>query len=93
MNFEKWDKIIEENKYEMVLIEIYYDLKCNDGFEKLTNKEKEKLINFVYNAYLKDEDHTDLGYLCDKSIEFKDDILNNKDFTTWDLLTECSYIW
>lgn len=29
MNFKKYDEIIENNKHEMLFLEIYYDLTCN----------------------------------------------------------------
>ena len=33
MNFEKYDKFINENKYEMLFFEIYYNLSCNDNLK------------------------------------------------------------
>lgn len=92
MNFKEYDEIIKKHKYDMLFLEIYYNLTCNDDFKTFTDEEKEKLINFIDSAYLKDESHIDLGCICDKAIEFKDDILNNENFKTWDLLTECSYM-
>ena len=79
----------------MMFLEIYYNLTCNDSFETLTDKEKEKLIHFIHRAYLKDETHTDLGCICDKALDYKDDILkdDNNVFNTWDLLQECNYIF
>ena len=95
MNFKEYDKIIKEHKYDMLFLEIYYNLTCNDSFETLTDEEKEKLINFIHRAYLKDETHTDLGCICDKALDYKDDILKDDAsvFNTWDLLRECSYIF
>lgn len=92
MNFKKYDEIIENNKYEMLFLEIYYNLTCNCelGFEKLKDDEKEKLIHFIHRAYLKDEGHIDLACICDKALELKDEILKNDDnvFNTWDLLNK-----
>lgn len=95
MNFKEYDKIIKEHKYDMLFLEIYYNLTCNDNFETLTDEEKEKLINFIHRAYLKDETHTDLGFICDKALDYKDDILKDdvNVFNTWDLLKECNYIF
>ena len=60
MNFKEYDKIIKEHKYDMLFLEIYYNLTCNDSFETLTDEEKEKLIHFIHRAYLKDETHTQI---------------------------------
>lgn len=91
MNFKEYDKIIKEHKYDMLFLEIYYNLTCNYNFETLTDEEKEKLIHFIHRAYLKDETHTDLGYICDKALENKKEILKNdvNVFNTWDLLEVC----
>lgn len=93
MNFKEYDKIIKKHKYDMLFLEIYYCLTCNEEFDNLTVKEIETLIEFIHRAYLKDENHIDLGYMCDKAFEFKDEILKNdiNTFNTWDFLTECSY--
>lgn len=93
MNFKEYDEIIEKHKCDMLLFEVYYNLTCNGNFKTLTDKEKEKIVYFVHRAYLKDESHIDLGYMCDKALEFKDSILKDDDnvFNTWDLLRECSY--
>ena len=90
MNFKEYDKIIKEHKYDMLFLEIYYNLTCNDNFETLTDEEKEKLIHFIHRAYWKDETHTDLGCICDKALDYKDDILKDdvNVFNTWDLLRE-----
>lgn len=90
MEFEKWDKIIKENKYDMLFLEIYYNLTCNEEFKTFTDKEKETLIHFIHRAYLKDETHSDLGYMCDAAIGYKNKILKNSDtFSTYDFLEVC----
>lgn len=91
MNFKEYDEIIKEHKYDMLFLEIYYNLTCNDNFETLTDEEKEKLIHFIHRAYLKDESHIDLGYICDKALKNKENILKNdvNIFNTWDLLEVC----
>ena len=88
MNFKEYDKIIKEHKYDMFFLEIYYNLTCNDKFEILSDKEKEILIYFIHRAYLKDETRLDLGYICDKAMELKDEILK-EDLNTWDFLGQC----
>lgn len=91
MNFEEYDKIIEKHKCDMLLFETYYNLTCNDSFKNLSNKEKEILVYFIHRAYLKDETRLDLGYMCDKAIELKDEILKEdlNNFNTWDFLRQC----
>ena len=88
MNFKEYDYIIEKHKYDMLFLEIYYNLTCNDKFETLKDKDKEILIYFIHRAYLKDETSLDLGYMCDKAIELKDKILKD-DLNTWDFLGQC----
>lgn len=91
MNFKEYDEIIKEHKYDMLFLEIYYNLTCNDNFETLTDEEKEKLIHFIHRAYLKDESRIDLGYICDKALKNKENILKNdvNIFNTWNLLEVC----
>ena len=88
MNFKEYDKIIKEHKYDMLFLMIYYNLTCNDKFEILSDKDKEILIYFIHRAYLKDETRLDLGYICDKAMELKDEILK-EDLNTWDFLGQC----
>lgn len=97
MDFEKYDKIINENKYDMTFLFIYYNLKVNDNLQldyiniKSENIKKQinTLISIIYEAYMKDENHLDLGFICDKAVENKNEILNNTNFSKWDLLEEC----
>ena len=99
MNFKEYDEIIKNHKYDMLELIIYYNLKCNENMQlDYVNMESENiknqlkiLINFIHKAYLKDENHIDLGYICDKAVEFKNEILKNdvNVFNTWDLLREC----
>ena len=99
MNFEEYDKIIKKHKYDMLELIIYYNLKCNENLQldyvnlksKNIQKQLETLIYFIYKAYLKDENHIDLGYMCDKAVEFKNEILKEdlNNFNTWDFLGQC----
>ena len=95
MNFEKYDKFINENKYEMLCFEIYYNLSCNDNFKELRKNEEDlkKVIYFIHNTYLKDESHVDLGCLCDTAMKYITYILKDKDFTSYDLLRVVNYVF
>lgn len=91
MNFKEYDEIIKKHKYDMLSMIIYYNLKCNEDFKSLKENDIIMLIQFIYKAYLKDESHIDLGYMCDKALENKKEILKNdvNVFNTWDLLEAC----
>lgn len=91
MNFKEYDEIIKKHKYDMLSMIIYYNLKCNEDFKNLKENDIIMLIQFIYKAYLKDESHIDLGYICDKALENKEKIKKNdvNIFNTWDLLEVC----
>lgn len=91
MNFKEYDEIIKKHKYDMLSMIIYYNLQCNDDFKNLKENDIIMLIQFIYKAYLKDESHIDLGFICDKALENKKEILKNNVnvFNTWDLLEAC----
>ncbi len=91
MDFKKYDEIIKKHKYDMLSMIIYYNLQCNEDFKNLKENDIIILIQFIYKAYLKDESHIDLGYICDKALENKKEILKNdvNIFNTWDLLEVC----
>ena len=91
MNFKEYDEIIKKHKYDMLSMIIYYNLQCNEDFKNLKENDIIMLIQFIYKAYLKDENHIDLGYICDKALENKKEILKNdvNVFNTWDLLEVC----
>lgn len=91
MNFKEYDEIIKKHKYDMLSMIIYYNLQCNEDFKNLKENDIIMLIQFIYKAYLKDESHIDLGYMCDKALENKKEILKNdvNIFNTWDLLEVC----
>ena len=88
MNFKEYDEIIKKHKYDMLSMIIYYNLQCNEDFKNLKENDIIMLIQFIYKAYLKNESHIDLGYICDKALENKKQILKNdvNVFNTWDLL-------
>lgn len=91
MNFKEYDEIIKKHKYDMLSMIIYYNLQCNEDFKNLKENDIIMLIQFIYKAYLKDENHIDLGYICDKALKNKKEILKNdvNVFNTWDLLGVC----
>ncbi len=91
MNFKEYDETIKKHKYDMLSMIIYYNLQCNEDFKNLKENDIIILIQFIYKAYLKDESHIDLGYICDKALENKKEILKNDvdAFNTWDLLEVC----
>lgn len=91
MDFKEYDEIIKKHKYDMLSMIIYYNLQCNEDFKNLKENDIIMLIQFIYKAYLKDESHIDLGYMCDKALENKKEILKNdvNVFNTWDLLEAC----
>lgn len=90
MNFKEYDNFIKEHKFDMLHFIIYYNLKCNEdlGMEQLTNEEIQKIIELIWKAYMSDEDHLDLAYICDKSVENSEKILDGN-WTKWDLLEVC----
>lgn len=91
MNLKEYDEIIKKHKYDMLSMIIYYNLQCNEDFKNLKENDTIMLIQFIYKAYLKDESRIDLGYICDKALENKKEILKNdvNVFNTWDLLEVC----
>lgn len=91
MNFKEYDEIIKKHKYDMLSMIIYYNLQCNEDFKNLKENDIIMLIQFIYKAYLKDENHIDLACICDKALELKDEILKNdvNVFNTWNLLEVC----
>ena len=91
MDFKEYDETIKKHKYDMLSMIIYYNLQCNENFKNLKENDIIMLIQFIYKAYLKDESHIDLGFICDKALENKENILKNdvNIFNTWDLLEVC----
>ena len=67
---KEFENIIVENRFAMLQLIITYNMKCNYNYEFLTYEGKEKLINFIYNVYMKDETKTDLAV-------FSDIVMNN----------------
>ena len=55
MNFKEYDKFISEHKFDMLFMIIYYNLKCNELSESLTDGELETLITKSQKAGIKVE--------------------------------------
>lgn len=88
--FKEWNKFIENNKSKMIEFDIYYNLKINNDLiiDELSNEDITKFIELIKEAYMKDEQHLDLGYICDKLVENAEKILDGN-WTKWDLLEVC----
>lgn len=93
MDFKKYDEIIKEHKFDMLHFIIYYNLKCNNIFLESEEFKHDEYINVIistiYDAYIKDESHLDLSFICDTALEYKDKILNDENFGKWELLNLC----
>lgn len=74
----KFEKVIEENKSGFLQIIILYNMSCHGNYEEMTDKEKEKILGFLYNLYLKDETQTDLGKFSDLVMDNYKDFLQGK---------------
>lgn len=90
MNFKEYDEIINNHKYDMLFMIIYYNLKCNDDLiiNELTEEDIQKFIQLIWSTYMCDEQHLDLAFICDKLVENAEKILDGN-WTKWDLLGAC----
>lgn len=75
---EKWEKIFKDNKYEMLQAFILYNMSCNEKYEELNQEQKEKILNFAYEFYMKDESCIDIGKITDTIMNNYEGILNGK---------------
>ena len=91
--YNEFEKTIKKHNFDMIQLFIYYNCTCYQDidFRKFTNEEKQKILYFIYKAYMKDEQHIDLSHICDIAMENYKDILKNNInvFNTWDLLEKC----
>lgn len=91
--YKGFEETIKKHHFDMLQLFIYYCCTCyqEENFRKFTTEEKQKILYFIYKTYMKDENHIDLGYICDKAMENKEKILkeDEKTFSTWDLLEIC----
>lgn len=90
MNFKEYDETIKKHKYDMLSMIIYYNLQCNDDLiiDELTEENIQKFIQLIWSAYMCDEQHLDLAFICDKLVENAEKILDGN-WTKWDLLEVC----
>ena len=57
-------------------------------FDGLNDDDVNDFIDLIKSAYLHDEHHLDLSYICDKLVENADKILK-ENWTKWNLLEVC----
>ena len=74
----KWEKIFRENKYEMFSAVVLYNMSCNEKYEELNQEQKEKILKFAYDFYLKDEQSLDLGKIVDTIMKNYEGILDGE---------------
>lgn len=75
---EKWEKIFEDNKYEMMSAIILYNMSCNEKYQELNQEQKGKILSFAYDFYLKDESCIDIGKITDTIMKNYEGILRGK---------------
>ena len=75
---EKWEKIFKDNKYEMGSAFILYNMSCHEKYQELNEEQKEKILRFAYDVYLKDESCIDVGKIVDTIMENYEGILNGE---------------
>lgn len=75
---KEFENIIEENRLTMLQLIITYNIKCHCFYNILTYEEKEKLIDFIYNVYMKDETKTDLSVFSDIVMNNYRNVLNGE---------------
>lgn len=73
---ENLEKVINENKYNMLFLIILYNMKCHENYAQLKEEEKEKLLKVIYELYLKDENKIDLAVFSDIIMDNYKNILN-----------------
>lgn len=73
---ENLEKVINENKYNMLFLIILYNMKCHENYTKLKEEEKEKLLKVIHELYLKDESKIDLAVFSDIIMDNYKNILN-----------------
>lgn len=74
---EHFENVINQNKFDMLHIIVLYNMSCHDNYKKLNLDKKYKLLNIIYNFYMKDETKTDLAYISDIVMNNYNDILTN----------------
>lgn len=62
---KNFENVINENKSGFFQIMVLYNMSCHYNYIKMTDEEKEKVLGFIYNLYMKDETRTDLATFSD----------------------------
>ena len=75
---EKWEKIFNDNKFEMFSAVILYNMSCHSAYGELTEDEKMQLLNYANEFYLKDESGIDIGKITDTVLNNYKEILKGK---------------
>lgn len=75
---ENLEKVINENKYNMLFLIILYNMKCHENYVQLKEEEKEKLLKFIHELYLKDENKIDLAFFSDTVMDNYKEILKKE---------------
>ena len=75
---KEFENIIKENRLAMLQLIITYNMKCHYCYTILTYEEKEKLIDFIYDVYMKDETKTDLSVFSDIVMNNYKNVLNGE---------------
>lgn len=75
---KKWEKIFKDNKYEMGSAFILYNMSCHEKYQELNEEQKEKILSFAYDFYLKDESCIDVGKITDTIMDNYEGILNGE---------------
>lgn len=78
--YKGFDEIIKEHPYDMLQLMIYYSCTCYQeiNFRKFSIKEKQKILETIYNIYMKLEMPLDLGTICDVVMENSKEYLNEE---------------
>lgn len=72
-----FENVISGYKFDIVHIFVLYNMMCHENYNKLKEIEKHKLMNKIYNFYIKDEQDIDIGKISDTVMEHYKEILNN----------------
>ena len=57
---------------------ILYNMSCHEKYQELNEEQKEKILRFAYDFYLKDESCIDVGKIVDTIMENYEGILNGE---------------
>lgn len=75
---KKFEKIINEIDIDMTKMYILYNMSCHDNYENLSDTQKDKLIDFIYDIFMDDETNTYTGIWSDLVMDNYKKVLNGK---------------